>query len=257
MNVMVTGGARSGKSSFAERWVMKHVEAAVYVATGQAFDDEMKARIALHRQEREHSGFAWTTLEEPLRLGELLSELGVRLGVAGGDTAGKRTFEAPGNPALFAGRETQALSSGSAAAFGRFADTAPASTDFSASSVSSVSSAPSDSFALSAARPVVLVDCLTLWLSNVLLAAEDQPEAADVVVGREIERLAAAARAFPGTLVMVTNEVGSGIVPEYPLGRLYRDLAGMLNRTMARISDQVFLVTAGIPIELKSREYRL
>lgn len=56
---------------------------------------------------------------------------------------------------------------------------------------------------------------------------------------------------------MVTNEVGSGIVPEYPLGRLYRDWAGLLNRTIASISDQVFLVTAGIPIELKSREYRL
>ncbi|MGG6313890.1 bifunctional adenosylcobinamide kinase/adenosylcobinamide-phosphate guanylyltransferase [Paenibacillus macerans] len=197
MIVTVTGGARSGKSSFAERWIMKHAQAAVYVATGQSFDEEMKARIALHRQQREHNGYAWTTLEEPLRLAELLSGLGERTGE------------------------------------------------------------PVSSASLAAAGPVVLIDCLTLWLSNVLLAAEDQPVPADTAALREIERLAAAAAAFPGTLVMVTNEVGSGIVPEYPLGRQYRDLAGLLNRMMAALSDQVFLVTAGIPIELKSREYRL
>ncbi|MBW4840530.1 MAG: bifunctional adenosylcobinamide kinase/adenosylcobinamide-phosphate guanylyltransferase [Paenibacillaceae bacterium] len=197
MKILVTGGARSGKSTFAERWVMKQAKAACYVATAQAFDDEMKARINLHRLQREQSGFAWTTREAPLGLVELLQELG----------------EQPDRMEEI--------------------------------SVSEVTC------------PIVLIDCLTLWLSNVLLRAGDGPDTSDAVLAREIERLAAAVEAFPGTLVMVTNEVGSGIVPEYPLGRQYRDWAGLLNRTMASISDQVFLVTAGIPIELKSLEYRL
>lgn len=206
MKVMVTGGARSGKSSFAERWIMKHAEAALYIATGQAFDEEMTERIALHRQQREQGGFAWTTLEEPLRLAEKLTALGDELRAGGAEAAG-------------IDRQGTEKASSSAAA-------------------------------------VVLVDCLTLWLSNMLLEQGGRSDAAKVME-REIGRLAAAAEAFPGTLVMVTNEVGNGIVPEYPLGRLYRDLAGRLNRRMAAISGQVFLVTAGIPIELKSREYRL
>ncbi|GJM70381.1 adenosylcobinamide kinase/adenosylcobinamide phosphate guanyltransferase [Paenibacillus macerans] len=206
MKVMVTGGARSGKSSFAERWIMKHAEAALYIATGQAFDEEMTERIALHRQQREQGGFAWTTLEEPLRLAEKLTALGDELRAGGAEAAG-------------IDRQGTEKASSSAAA-------------------------------------VVLVDCLTLWLSNMLLEQGGRSDAAKVME-REIERLAAAAEAFPGTLVMVTNEVGNGIVPEFPLGRLYRDLAGRLNRRMAAISGQVFLVTAGIPIELKSREYRL
>ncbi|CAM4338539.1 MAG: bifunctional adenosylcobinamide kinase/adenosylcobinamide-phosphate guanylyltransferase [Paenibacillus macerans] len=206
MKVMVTGGARSGKSSFAERWIMKHAEAALYIATGQAFDEEMTERIALHRQQREQSGFTWTTLEEPLRLAEKLTALGDELRAGGAEAAGMD-------------RQGTEKAGSSAAA-------------------------------------VVLVDCLTLWLSNMLLEQGERSDAAEVME-REIGRLAAAAEAFPGTLVMVTNEVGNGIVPEYPLGRLYRDLAGRLNRRMAAISGQVFLVTAGIPIELKSREYRL
>ncbi len=197
MKILVTGGARSGKSTFAERWVMKQAKSAGYVATAQAFDDEMKARINLHRLQREQSGFAWTTHEAPLGLANLLYELSEQPVITG---------------------------------------------EKSASEVASL---------------IVLVDCLTLWLSNVLLGAGDGQDTSDSVLAREIEQLIAAIEAFPGTLVMVTNEVGSGIVPEYPLGRQYRDWAGLLNRTIASISDQVFLVTAGIPIELKSREYRL
>ncbi|MNO26944.1 Bifunctional adenosylcobalamin biosynthesis protein CobP [compost metagenome] len=187
MIVMVTGGARSGKSSFAERWCMKHGSSGIYVATAQAFDEEMKERIALHQHQRAESGFRWSTMEEPLQIVELLDRLAM-----------------PGQ----------------------------------------------------SGDQVVLIDCLTLWLTNVLLAAEEQQDA-DQVILREMDRLAETVEAYQGHLVMVTNEVGSGIVPEYPLGRKYRDLAGMLNRKMAQISDQVFLVTAGIAIELKSREYIL
>lgn len=182
MSILVTGGARSGKSGFAERLVLSLADQAVYVATGQAFDEEMKARIALHRKLREESGGAWEILEEPLELPALLGRL----------SGGK----------------------------------------------------------------AVLVDCLTLWLSNVLLAVEDQEDRQERVE-RELSRLERSVASFRGTLVLVTNEVGDGIVPEYPLGRLYRDLAGRMNALLARQCGQVFLVTAGIPVELKSREYRL
>ncbi|MOA05980.1 Bifunctional adenosylcobalamin biosynthesis protein CobP [compost metagenome] len=191
MIVTITGGARSGKSSFAERWCMKHAKSGIYVATAQAFDDEMRERISLHRLQRTESGFQWDTTEEPLRLVELLDKL--------------------------AKDETM----------------------------------PNDE---SNKSSVVLVDCLTLWLSNVLLTSENKPDV-DEMVHSEIDALVEAVSNYQGDLVMVTNEVGSGIVPQYPLGRKYRDLAGMLNRKMAQVSDQVFLVTAGIAIELKSREY--
>ncbi|GGH13486.1 bifunctional adenosylcobinamide kinase/adenosylcobinamide-phosphate guanylyltransferase [Paenibacillus segetis] len=191
MIVLVTGGARSGKSSFAERLCMKYAESAVYIATAQAFDQEMEQRIALHREQREGTAFQWTTLEEPLQLAERLTSPNA---IIGGNLIGE--------------------------------------------------------------APLVLVDCLTLWLSNVLLAVVDEPDA-EARVMEQIHQLETAVTAYPGTIILVTNEVGSGIVPEYPLGRMYRDLAGILNRMIARISDQVFLVTAGIPIELKSREYIL
>ncbi|MNJ65258.1 Bifunctional adenosylcobalamin biosynthesis protein CobU [compost metagenome] len=97
---------------------------------------------------------------------------------------------------------------------------------------------------------------MTLWLSNVLLTSENKSDV-DEIVHSEIDALVATVSNYSGDLVMVTNEVGSGIVPEYPLGRKYRDFAGILNRKMAQVSDQVFLVTAGIAIELKSREYLL
>lgn len=115
MKILVTGGARSGKSTFAERWVMKHANAACYIATAQAFDDEMRARINLHRLQREQSGFAWTTHEAPLGLAELLHDLGERPAEQGDPADGT--------------------------------------------------------------LPIVLVDCLTLWLSNVLLGAGDGPDA--------------------------------------------------------------------------------
>lgn len=206
MIVTVTGGARSGKSSFAEKYCMKQADSGLYIATAQAFDEEMRQRIELHRSQREGSGFRWTTVEEPIKLAGLLT-----------------------------GKEGTAGTNGPSTSFGESGST-------------------------KALAPVVLVDCLTLWLTNVLLASEST-EAGDVdfsgAVEFEIDKLVSAVAAYPGHLVMVTNEVGSGIVPEYPLGRIYRDYAGILNRKMAEISDAVFLVTAGIPIELKSREYKL
>jgi adenosylcobinamide kinase/adenosylcobinamide-phosphate guanylyltransferase len=194
MLTVVTGGARSGKSGFAERLVRHEHEAGIYIATAQAHDEEMRERIELHRRERETSGFAWRTLEEPYALSALLRRLGAE----------------------------------------------------------ALCPAP---FRAASPAPGVLVDCLTLWLSNRLLQLEREPER-DRLLGADIDELVAAAASFPGRLTVVTNEVGSGIVPEYELGRVYRDWAGRLNRLMAERAERVFLVTAGIPVELKQLQYR-
>lgn len=185
-SVLVTGGARSGKSSFAEKLCMKRADSGMYVATAQAYDDEMRERIRIHQDRRHDSAYAWETVEEPVALPELL------------DTLSESRSDAP----------------------------------------------------------AVVVDCLTLWLSNVLLQAEPEGTAAmEDQLRLQIGRLARAVQIYPGMIFLVTNEVGSGIVPEYPLGRIYRDWAGVMNQRLAEVCDEVFLVTAGIPMEIKSREY--
>ena len=100
----------------------------------------------------------------------------------------------------------------------------------------------------------LLVDCLTLWVSNWLLFYEQDPDW-ERLLWHKIDELVEALSGRQGITVLVTNEVGDGVVPEYPLGRQFRDAAGSMNQRLAAISDQVFLVTAGIPIELKSREF--
>ncbi|MNG17861.1 Bifunctional adenosylcobalamin biosynthesis protein CobP [compost metagenome] len=103
---------------------------------------------------------------------------------------------------------------------------------------------------------MVLVDCLTLWLTNWLLFYEKESEVLHLVT-KQIDELVVAVSSYSGQLILVTNEVGDGIVPEYRLGRQFRDLAGRMNQRLAEVCSQVFLVTAGIPIELKSRAYVL
>ncbi|MBB6675352.1 bifunctional adenosylcobinamide kinase/adenosylcobinamide-phosphate guanylyltransferase [Cohnella nanjingensis] len=176
MIVLVTGGARSGKSAFAEKYAALRAREGVYVATAEALDEGMSRRIALHREQRERTGFAWRTIEEP--------------------------YDVPG-------------------VLLRHAD-----------------------------APVVLVDCLTLWLSNLLLREEGETDV-EARIEASIEALTETLSGFQGRVILVTNEVGDGIVPAYPLGRVYRDLAGIMNRKVAAVSDEVFLVTAGIPVELK------
>jgi adenosylcobinamide kinase/adenosylcobinamide-phosphate guanylyltransferase len=89
----------------------------------------------------------------------------------------------------------------------------------------------------------VLVDCLTLWLSNILLAESD--------IEAEIKRLEQALGASSTPTVLVANEVGYGIVPDYPLGRRFRDLQGVLNQRIAACADRVVLVVAGLPLAIK------
>jgi adenosylcobinamide kinase/adenosylcobinamide-phosphate guanylyltransferase len=162
----VLGGARSGKSRFAEKLISATGRRRVYIATAQAWDEEMRARIAQHRTDR---GADWETVECPL------------------DLAG------------------------------------------------ALAACPSDA--------AVLVDCATLWLTNHLLAGHD--------LDLEGDRLLEALHNCAAPVVIVSNEVGWGIVPETPLGRQFRDAQGRLNQQLAEAADLVAGVMAGLPIMLK------
>jgi adenosylcobinamide kinase / adenosylcobinamide-phosphate guanylyltransferase len=162
---LVLGGARSGKSRHAESLIAALPPPWTYVATAEAGDEEMAARIKSHRERR---GAQWRTIEAPRELAKALSACG----------------DGP-----------------------------------------------------------VLVDCLTLWLSNLMLAEADiEAEAA------HLEETLVAAN---GPLVLVANEVGSGIVPSYPLGRRFRDAQGVLNQRIAARAERVILMVAGLPLLLK------
>ncbi len=160
----VLGGARSGKSRYAEQLLMQAPPPWTYVATAEAFDDEMRERIAHHRDRRDER---WQTRDVPLELPAAIAEL----------------------------------------------------------------------------RDPALIDCLTLWLSNVMLAGRD--------VESESERLVASLADAKGPLVVVSNEVGLGLVPETPLGRAFRDAQGRLNQRVAAVADRVVLMAAGLPLDLK------
>ncbi len=167
---LVLGGAKSGKSTYAERLIEDAIGprgAGLYVATAAAGDAEMADRIRQHRARR---GAHWRTLEEGLALAEALD------------------------------RESDE------------------------------------------ARPI-LVDCLTLWLSNLLGAGHD------LVLARR--RLTQALKQLKGPVVLVSNEVGQGIVPDNALARAFRDHAGALHQDIAAIADRVVLVVAGLPLILK------
>ncbi|WP_369805618.1 bifunctional adenosylcobinamide kinase/adenosylcobinamide-phosphate guanylyltransferase [Sphingobium sp. EM0848] len=166
--LLVLGGARSGKSRYAQLRCEAVVGQLAYIATAQAFDAEMTERIARHRGER---GARWLTVEAPLDLAGAIRDAGHR-------TAG------------------------------------------------------------------VLIDCLTLWLSNLILAE------ADVVTARS--ELIDAVATCPAPVTLVANEVGLSIVPDNVLARRFRDEAGWLNQKMAALCQEVVLVTAGLPLTLKA-----
>jgi adenosylcobinamide kinase/adenosylcobinamide-phosphate guanylyltransferase len=165
--MLVLGGARSGKSAYAERLVAKSGLDAVYVATAEARDSEMERRIQEHRARRDPR---WRTIESPDRLEDVLRA----------ETGEGRA---------------------------------------------------------------VLVDCLTLWLTNLMLAEAD--------IEARAEALIAAARESAGLAVFVSNEVGLGLVPDNPLGRRFRDAQGRLNQSIAAIADDVVFMAAGQPLALK------
>lgn len=184
MAALITGGARSGKSSFAERYAAKLADSGIYIATAAIGDEEMRERIERHQRQRQEGAFQWHTIEETLALPERLRALNEL-----GDTA-----VSDGHKPL-----------------------------------------------------VVLVDCLTLWLTNTLLAYEHEPAER---LDQEVDRLVEAVAAYRHPLLLVSNEVGSGIVPAYPLGRTFRDAAGRMNRKLAAVCQRTFLVVSGIPVDL-------
>lgn len=164
---LVLGGARSGKSRYAESLIERGAGSCVYLATAEAGDEEMATRIAAHKDRR---GPRWTTVEEPLELATALGRVATR-------------------------------------------------------------------------EHGVLVDCLTLWLSNLLAAGRDPH--------RETEGLLAVLPVLGGPVVFVSNEVGQGIVPANPLARRFVDEAGRLHQALAAAADRVILMTAGLPLTLK------
>ncbi|GEP04120.1 bifunctional adenosylcobinamide kinase/adenosylcobinamide-phosphate guanylyltransferase [Methylobacterium oxalidis] len=161
---LVLGGARSGKSTHAEALIESCPPPWTYLATARAWDDEMRARIALHRERRSEG---WMTRDVPRDLADAIRE----------------------------------------------------------------------------ARGPVLVDCLTLWLTNLMLDEADLAEAC--------EDLAAACAEAAGPLVLVSNEVGLGIVPDNAMARAFRDAAGRLHQRLAREADRVVFVVAGLPMVVK------
>jgi adenosylcobinamide kinase/adenosylcobinamide-phosphate guanylyltransferase len=98
---------------------------------------------------------------------------------------------------------------------------------------------------------VILVDCLTLWLSNLLLLYEDLGEETEIRVMDDVQRLAATLRGMTTPVIIVSNEVGMGIVPDHRLGRIFRDIAGQANQIIAAAASEAWLVASGIPLRLK------
>lgn len=176
--ILVLGGARGGKSSYAQRLALELGGPEVlYVATAEGLDEEMKARIVAHRAERP---VGWVTLEAPTIVGTAL--------------------------------ETHA-----------------------------------------AKVRVVVVDCVTMLASNALLSAEVEADwsQAEPKVQLEIDALLEAMKRTPATWIVVTNEVGLGLVPDNPLGRVYRDVLGRANQRLAAAADEVILMVAGLPLRVK------
>jgi adenosylcobinamide kinase / adenosylcobinamide-phosphate guanylyltransferase len=164
--ILITGGARSGKSRLAERMTLGLGQPALYVATAEAGDAEMAERIARHRERR---GTEWLLIQEPLDLHGAL--------------------------------------------------------------------------AASDGGPPRLVDCVTLWLGNLMLRDRDWEA--------EAERLAALLPQLSAPVVLVTNEVGAGIVPANALGRAFRDAAGLVNQRLAGACDELWLCVCGHPLRVK------
>lgn len=182
--ILVTGGARSGKSSYGEKLAAEYSSSSVlYIATAVPFDDEMKERVRRHQQSRPKH---WTTYEAYKNLAEV--------------------------------------------------------------------------YKLSADFDVILLDCVTVMITNLLfeevncdfdLLQESEASALERLVQTELEQFLEAAAHHAQTVIMITNELGSGLIPEYKAGRVFRDIAGRMNQLLARAADEVYFTVCGIPMKIK------
>lgn len=173
--IFITGGARSGKSMFAEKRAREFGASLGYLATAQMLDGEMEARVKRHRDRR---GAEWSTLEEPIHLSQAL-----------------------------------ARSDGQYQA--------------------------------------ILVDCITLWLSNLLFKYGTAGDDCEERIHEDLQRLKSTIQSMVTPVILVSNEVGMGIVPDNALARLFRDIAGTANQVLAAAADEVHVVISGIPLRLK------
>jgi len=175
--IFITGGARSGKSNFAEKMAVGLGKLVAYLATAQPLDEEMAFRIKKHREKRLNT---WETYEEPTEVRGLVSRLGLE-------------------------------------------------------------------------KEVILIDCLTLLTSNLLLRKEDKVEdpkwQEEILL--EIKKLAGVCYKVPAQVIIVSNEIGMGLVPDNSLGRVYRDILGRANSMIANKADEVFMIVSGIPLKIK------
>ena len=178
--ILVLGGTRSGKSSFAEKLAQGLSERVLYLATATVHDEEMALRVNQHQERRPVN---WFTVEEAKELATVLEKY-------------------------------------------------------------------------SKAYDVILIDCLALWLSNLLLDDTKHPDThwreKEALILQEVEKLAGICRDSSANVIIVSSEVGLGIVPDTSLGRQFRDLAGAANQTFAQYANEVYMVIAGLPIELKA-----
>lgn len=173
--IFITGGARSGKSTYAEKLALDFGAPLCYLATAQTLDVEMDERVKRHRERR---GAEWSTIEEPIHLSQALARCDGQ-------------YEA------------------------------------------------------------ILVDCVTLWLSNLLFKYEDAGENIEERIREDLHRLKSTLQGMVTPVILVTNEVGMGIVPDNALARMFRDIAGMANHLLAAAADEVHAVISGIPLRLK------
>jgi len=173
--IFITGGARSGKSQFAQELAQKFPGPKAYLATAQALDEEMAERIERHKKNRSPG---WQTLEEPRQITSVIKESGEHYSL-------------------------------------------------------------------------ILLDCLTLWISNLMTAGWNEKK-----ILREADRLLLACRGMKGSLILVGNEVGMGIVPDNPQARIFRDLSGQIQQKIAGEADEVYFMVCGLPQKIKGRGQR-
>ncbi|MDD4924586.1 MAG: bifunctional adenosylcobinamide kinase/adenosylcobinamide-phosphate guanylyltransferase [Dehalococcoidales bacterium] len=172
--ILITGGARAGKSGYAQKLAIDNSGKVLFVATAEAKDEDMRLRIEKHKKSRPSN---WQTLESPSEVANAISE-----------KAGE--------------------------------------------------------------YQVIVIDCITMLVSNVMLAADDE-KSAEAAVINEIDTLIKVMKFKSSTYILVSNEVGLGIVPDNELSRNYRDLLGRANQLLARYADEVYLMVSGIPVKIK------